>query len=233
MKTFLIVASFCLAGAAASAQSLEEVVVTGMRASDYSEMPAITITKPADFLVQEIQLINDSRSPDLRKKEIISTIQGMLKRAASDKGIALSYGEGFLVPVNLTDESLQIIEDKKRPDTSRVEIFVKVTLSAGDDTKAKIAGLRKFIEKTQLVGRTEIDPLGDVGLSIVGPEKYRYDILARIAEENARLTKAVGSKCEVKVSGLSGRVRWERTEVAELMLYIPYDVEISHCTYAN
>lgn len=231
MRTLLVTASALFLGTTALAESLEEVVVTGLRASDYSEMPAITITKPADFLVQEIQLINDSRSPDLRRKEIIATIEGMLKRAASDRSVALSYGEGFLVPVSLTDESLQIIEDKKRADTSRVEIFVKVTLAAGDDTKAKIASLRKFIEKTQLAGRTEIDPLGDVGLSIVGPEKYRYEILARIAAENARLTKAIGSKCEVKVSGLSGRVRWERTEVAELMLYIPYDVEISHCTY--
>ncbi len=220
-----------LLGVDASAQNLEEVVVTGLRASDYSEMPAVTITKPADFLVQKIPLINDSRSPDLRKKEIIETVEGMLKRSTSGRNIALSYGEGFLVPVNLTEESLQIIEDKKRPDTSRVEIYVKVTLAAGDDTKARIAALRKFIEKTPLVGRTEVEPMDDVGLSIVGPEKYRYDILARIAEENARLAKVVGSKCEVKVSGLSRRVMWERTEVAELMLYIPYEMEMSHCMY--
>ena len=154
-----------------------------------------------------------------------------MKRATSDRNIALSYGEGFLVPVNLTDESLQIIEDKKRPDTSRVVLSVKVTLAAGDDTKARVAALRKFIEKTPLVGRTEVEPMDDVGLSIVGPEKYRYDILATIAEENARLAKVVGSKCEVKVSGLSRRVMWERTEVAELMLYIPYEMEMSHCMY--
>ena len=231
MKAAVLAFTAMVAGITAYAESLEEVVVTGQRASDYSEMPAITITKPADFLVQQIQLINDSRSPDLRKKEIIQTIEGMLKRAASERNIALSYGEGFLVPVNLTDESLQIIEDKRRPDTSHVEVYVKVTLAAGDDTKARIAALRKFIEKTPLVGRTEVEPLGDVGLSIVGPEKYRYDILARLAEENARLAKVLGGKCEVKVSGLSRRVMWERTEVAELMLYIPYDMEMGHCVY--
>ncbi len=231
MRAVFLALGAMLLGVDASAQNLEEVVVTGLRASDYSEMPAVTITKPADFLVQKIQLINDSRSPDLRKKEIIETVEGMLKRATSDRNIALSYGEGFLVPVNLTDESLQIIEDKKRPDTSRVELSVKVTLAAGDDTKARVAALRKFIEKTPLVGRTEVEPMDDVGLSIVGPEKYRYDILATIAEENARLAKVVGSKCEVKVSGLSRRVMWERTEVAELMLYIPYEMEMSHCMY--
>jgi hypothetical protein len=124
-----------------------------------------------------------------------------------------------------------IIEDNKRADTSAVDIFVKVTLAAGDDTKTKIASLRKFIEGTQKTGRTEIDPLGDVGLSIVNPEKYRYDILARVADENGRLTKAMGQKCQVKIGGLEGRVQWERTDVAALTLYIPYGVEISQCTY--
>jgi len=90
-----------LAAFAAHAQMTEEVVVTAARRSEgYEGMPAITITKPADFLVQKIRLVNDSRSPDLRKKEIISTIDGMLKRAARDRNIALSYGEGFLLPVD-------------------------------------------------------------------------------------------------------------------------------------
>ena len=104
MRAALIALGAMFLSVTGSAQSLEEVVVTGEQASDYSEMPAVTITKPADFLVQQVQLVNDSRSPDLRKREIIETIQGMLKRAASDKAIELSYGEGFLMPVNLTDE---------------------------------------------------------------------------------------------------------------------------------
>jgi hypothetical protein len=215
----------------AHADAGDEIVVTAMRSEGYGAMPAVTVSQPADFLVQEIRLVNDSRSPDLRKQEIVATIGGMLKRAAREKGIALSYGEGFLVPVNLSDDSLAIIEDKKRVDTSSVDIYVKVNLAAGDDAKTKIANLRKFIEDTQRTGRTEIEPLGDVGLSIVDPEKYRYDILAKIARENERLTKAMGQKCQVKIGGLEGRVQWERTDVAELTLYIPYGVEVSQCTY--
>ena len=61
-----LIAVCAMSGVTASAQSLEEIVVTGPQASDYSEMPAVTTTKPADFLVQQVQLINDSRSPDLR-----------------------------------------------------------------------------------------------------------------------------------------------------------------------
>ncbi len=231
MNRPLLIVFMSLFAVPASAQ-MQEVVVTAMRSEGYGEMPAVTISKPADFLVQQIRLINDSRAPQLRSKELIATIEGMIKRAASEKNVALSYGgDGYLQPLNLTDESLEIIEDQKRSDTSSVDIYVKVTLAAGDDVKARIASLRKFIERAQRAGRTEIESIDDVGLSIVNPEKYRYDILSRIAEENVRLTRAMGEKCQVQVRGLEGRVKWERSEVAELTLYIPHTVEISNCVY--
>ena len=230
MKCWGCFVGLAFAALCANAQT-EEIVVTGMRSGEYGEMPAVTIKKPADFLVQEIRLVNDSRSPELRKKEIISTIDAMLRSASSNKRIALSYGDGFLEPVNLNDESLQIIEDKRRADTSAIDIFVKTTLVASDNTKERIAELRKFIADARLTGRTEIETLGDIGLSIVDPERYRYDILARIAGENARMVQAMGNKCRIKLGGLEGRVRWERTDVAELTLFIPYGAEVTDCAY--
>ena len=114
---------------AISVAQLEEIVVTAsMRDGGYYEMPAVTVTKQADFLVQNIRLLNDSRSPDLRKTEILSTIENLLTRAKAMKGMALSYGQGFLEPINLDDESLQLIEDHQRTDTSYVDIYAKVAL---------------------------------------------------------------------------------------------------------
>lgn len=232
MGRVLLTALFTVFSVAAHAQlQAEEIVVTGRRAESYEGMPAITIRKPADFLVQEIRLINDSRSPDLRRAEIISTIEGLMKRSGEMKNVALSYGEGFLVPIDLGNEALQIIEDQKRSDTSAVDIYVKVSLTEKDDTKKRIADLRAFIKQAKLVGRTEIELKGDVGLSIINPEKYRGELLARIAEDNGRLNVAMGGKCNVKVSGLERRIEWERTGVAELTLYIPYGSEISGCSY--
>ena len=42
---------------------------------------------------------------------------------------------------------------------------------------------------------------------------------------------ACKGKCRIEVGGLEGRVKWERTETAELTLYIPYGVAISDCVY--
>jgi hypothetical protein len=230
MRQVVVALAVLAFGPSLRAQELEEVVVTAERAQSYDGVPAVTVRKPADFLVQGIRLVNDSRSPDLRRTEIIGTIDGLLKRAAEIRNVALSYGEGFLVPIDLSSDALQIIEDQRRSDTSVVDIFVKVTLAEKDDTKRRIADLRTFIKQAKLVGRTEIEPKGDVGLSIVNPEKYRAELLARIAEDNAKLSQAMGKKCDVKVGGLERRIEWQRTGVAELTLYIPYSVEISKCS---
>jgi hypothetical protein len=214
----------------ASAQ-LEEIVVTGSRATRSSEeMPAVTVPKVADFLVQDIRLVNDSRSPDMRKQEIVGTIQSLMKQAARSQNIELSYGQGFLLPINLSEEALEVIEDNKRTDTSYVDIYVKVKFDPKLDAKAQITALRKFISGASKVGRTEIDSLGDIGLSIVNPERYRYEVITAISEEVGRLNRALGVNCKLLLAGLEGRVQWERTSVSELTLYIPYKIELSECS---
>jgi hypothetical protein len=209
-------------------QEFEEIIVTAsVRSGDYYEIPAVTITRQADYLVQRIRFINDSRSPDLRKKEIIESINNLIKASKKIKGIQLSYGDGFLVPINLNDDSLQLIEDRKRKDTSYVTISVKVAINDEHSPKQQIIELRKFISDAKLVSRTEIENLGDIGLSILGPEQYRYEILKKISAENQRIKALVGGACEITVGGLEGRVEWERFGIAELTLYIRYATEVS------
>jgi hypothetical protein len=147
MKGLFVAIDLAAAAVAAQAQELEEIVVTGQRSQSYEGMPAVTVRKPADFLVQGIRLIDDSRSPDLRRSEIIGTIDGLLKRAAELGNVALSYGEGFLVPIDQSGEAPQIIEDQKRSDTSVVDIDVKVTLTGRDDTKKRLAADNTTLSK--------------------------------------------------------------------------------------
>jgi hypothetical protein len=227
MNRSLVFVSAALICQSASGQ-LEEIVVTGARVEFY-EMPAVAVTKQADFLVQNIRLINDSRAPELRRQEIFGTIERMLARAQRERGMALSYGTGFLEPTDLTSDALQLIADRQRVDTSYVDIYAKVQFDPSRSARDQIAALRDFIAEADRIGRTEIDALGDIGVSIVGPEQYRYEIIQQIAAENRRLQQALGNQCQVAISGLEGRVQWERTDVSELTLYIPYGVEVTDC----
>lgn len=221
---------FASAFASPAMAQLEEVVVTGARVSgdDYSRIPAIVLERRADFLVQRIRLTNDTRATEGRTREIYQTIRDMLADAARRPGIALSYGDEFLIPVTSTAYEVPL-EKGNKPDTSATELYVKMALGEKDDIQKSIAELGAFIKKTRVSGRTEVEPEGDVGLSLVTPEKYRYDIIARITEDAKRLQVAVGSQCKVEISGLSNRVSWQRSDISELTLYIPYQVQLTGC----
>lgn len=210
----------------------EEVVVVSAMSSgdDYYGIPSVTLAKRADFLVQRIRLVNDSRSPDLRRQEIISTIESLLKRAGSMNGMALSYGTGFLEPIDLDGDTIQLLADRDRTDTSYIDIFAKIAFDPKRDSKDQIAELREFVDTTKVTGRTEIIPRGDIGLSVVGPEQYRYAIIEKIGAENARILESMKANCDVAIKGLEGRVEWVRSSLSELTLFIPYGLEVSNCT---
>ena len=233
MRKYLLTLTTTLIACACAAPALaqmEEVVVSGARVSgdDYSRIPAVVLERRADFLVQRIRLTNDTRAQDGRTKEIYQTIRDMLADAAKRPGIALSYGDEFLIPITSTDYEVPLDKGAK-PDTSATELYVKMALAEKDNVQKAIADLSAFIKKARISGRTEVEPAGDVGLSLVTPEKYRYDIIAKITQDAKRLQAAVGSQCKVEISGLSNRVSWQRSDISELTLYIPYQVQLTAC----
>ncbi len=229
VRTVVLVVGM-LAAVPAWAQ-LEEIVVTAERVSgdDYSRIPAVVLEHRADFLVQRIELTNDTRAADARAKELHQTIRDMVADATKRPGIALSYGDDFLIPI--TDKSYEVPLNSlgKRPDTSSTDIYVKMALGTNDNVTAGIATLAGFIKGARVSGRTEIRAKDDVGLSLVAPEKYRYDIIAKITEDARRLQSAVGARCKIELSGLSNRVSWKRSDVATLTLYIPYQIQLRDC----
>jgi hypothetical protein len=220
----------CACASPAWAQ-LDEVVVTGARASgdEYSGIPAVVLERRADFLVQRVRLTNDTRASDARTRELYQTIRDMVTDAAKHPGIALSYGDEFLIPISATDYEVPLVGGGSRPDTSATEIYVKMALDEKDNVPQAITTLETFIRKARVSGRTEVMANGEVGLSLVTPEKYRYDIIAKITEDAKRLQAAVGSQCRVDISGLAKRVSWQRSDVSELTLYIPYQVQLTGC----
>ncbi len=119
-----------------------------------------------------------------------------------------------------------MLEERGKSDTSYLDIFVKVAFNKNEQAKKQIESLRRFIENAKLEGRTLIEEKGDIGLSIVKPQQYRYEIIRAISEENKKMKEIVGEECQVSIRGLEGRVFWERVSVGELMLYIGYSTTI-------
>jgi hypothetical protein len=110
--------------------SLDTITVTGSRISyrDLLDTPAISLTKPGDYLMQQITLINDSRSEETRKQEIYATIDRMLGEAGSH--FQLMYGADYHVVLDKSSSQVELETDSKRPDVSKVDLYVRVAVSA-------------------------------------------------------------------------------------------------------
>ncbi len=213
-----------------SSDELDTVVVTGSRIgySDLLDTPAVSLTKPGDYLLQTIVLSNDSRDAELRKREVHETIAQLV--AATGSRYVVFHVDEYRVALNRDNYQIDLEEDDKRPDSNLVSLQIRVGIG-GDPAKAEaiIAEMRRFIRSANKVGRTEIDIKGDTALVMNKPERFRYEIIDAIAKDSKRLMDAMALDCKVEIDGLNRRVEWERASAAELLLYIRYSVTISDC----
>lgn len=82
-------------GVLASAQQagLEEIIVTGQRRTDQPgpPLPAVTIRKRADFLMQSVELANDTRDAKAPHDELHQTLKALAVVAAKVPGLSLAW----------------------------------------------------------------------------------------------------------------------------------------------
>lgn len=228
MLKYLAAFGLTLATLPALAQEMtEEIVVTGIRASEmYEAMPAVTLKKTADFMVQRIKIVNDSRSEEQRNTEIRETLQNLSNGAKKNNGLQISYGDDYLQPLDPKDPTLVFTQDS-RADTSVFYLSVKQKINPEKPPIQQKDELIKFIKGASKSGRTEIDIPSGIDLSIVSPERYRNEIIKKIGEENQDIKRSIGENCTLTIDGLGNRVEWEQSGMIELMLYIPYNTQVS------
>jgi hypothetical protein len=220
-----------LAGPTAAQEELETITVVGSRISyrDLLETPAISLTRPGDWLSLELTLFNDTRNENLRKQELYATIRNMVERAAPRFEVV--YPKNYVGKLDATNYKVELDDDAKREDASKVTLVLRTRVEAGGGKagEALIAALRDFIEGSDKTDRTEIEAADETGLSMIKPERYRYELLEAIAQDAAKVRERLGTGCLVTLSGLNSRIEWERVSATELLLYIPYTMDVTDC----
>lgn len=199
----------------------ETIVVTGSRI-DWYDSPAVTLVKPADNLVQQVKLINDSRDQELREKELTNTVKDILRMANRSSAIELGVGKEIVYPITLDDLQLDF-EKGERNDTSVVFLYIKTPITEKVKVEKLVTRINDFIDDVSVSGRTEIEKNGELVLSIVNPEKYRKELLTKIAEDINSTIGIFGDKYKAEIEGLSQSLMWERASVSELRLYLEYN----------
>lgn len=222
--TVLVAGLLLVGGVAAVAQdsNTSEIVVTAsLRDYDATETPHVALRRRADNLITEVKVVCDTRDVSQRREELKSTLRAMIKAAGPGSGIELGLGDEV---VGRFDASMldAVIRPDARADTSYAIVVVKTRVLPADSFDSATARITAFIDKTPKTGRTEILRQGDWNLTLIGPERYRGDIIALIAADSIRTAGAFGDGYGVGVEGLQLPVSWYQSGPLELALYIPY-----------
>lgn len=214
---------------AAAPAFAQEVVVTGSRRGAYlnaetgsapSSRPIINLKRTADYAVQIVRIVGDTRDEAKRRDEIYSMLQGAIGLAAK-QGVELSVGDYIVEPLTMANYKNVTLSYGGRSDTEQATFLVKTRLVEGMDAKTALDRMTKFIKAVPAVGRAELEPIGSMTLSVVSPDQYRTQIIKLIAADAATTMAEFGPGYAVQVTGLDRPVEWARASLTEVFLYLP------------
>jgi hypothetical protein len=214
--------------AQARQSGLEEVVVTGSRVTEYDPVktPFVTLAKRADNLITTVRVVCDTRDLSQRKQELKATLRSMVK-AAPGAGVELGLaGEEV---IGRFDETMldAVIRADVRPDTSVALLVVKTKVAPTDTFDAATGRITAFAEKTAKAGRTEILPNQDWNLTLIGPQRYRGEVLALVADDARKVAGTFGPDYAVTAEGLQLPLSWYQSGPLVLALYVPYKLTVT------
>jgi hypothetical protein len=204
------------------APALGEVAVTGNRLNAryaQQDRPVIGLRRQADSVVMQIAVSSDSRDEATRKREIHSMLLSALDRAAG-AGVELVTGSFELTPVTKANYQELPLNWAGRPDTSKVDLMVKVKLDGSIDAAQK--RIDAFVKAVPRSDRGAVDKMSGLTLTIVNPDQYRDAIVKLIAEHTRTYAAMFGPDYAVQVNGVDGQVNWSQVSGTEVFLYIPY-----------
>jgi hypothetical protein len=209
---------------AASAQ-LETVVVTAERRGD-GDAPGVTLVERADHLVTKVKVTCDTRDPVRRTEELRQTLRDMIAQARRSGSISLGIGDEVLYEFNEEAVDKTITADT-RADTSSAYIVIRTELSKTDTFEASTKRIQEFILHTPKTGRTEILIDEPYNLGLMNAERYRAELVAKIADDSKHTAALFGAGYQIRIEGLQHAVQWFQSGKLDLSLYIPYGLVIS------
>jgi hypothetical protein len=216
------------APAQARQSGVEEVVVTGARMTEYDPVktPFVTLGRRADNLITTVRVVCDTRDLSQRKQELKTTLRNMIK-AAPGAGVELGL-EGEEV-IGRFDETMldAVIRADGKPDTSVALLVVKTRVAPSDTFDAATGRIKAFAEKTAKSGRTEVLPTEDWNPTLIGPQRYRGEVLALVADDARKVAGTFGADYAVAAEGLQLPLSWYQSGPLELALYVPYKLTVT------
>jgi hypothetical protein len=206
-----------------------EIVVTASRreSHDFNDTrPVVGLRRAADFAIVNVTIAGDTRDQAKRRGEIFDMVKGAIGQAPK-YGVELATGNEVVEPLTLDNYRNLGLSNDNRPDTDRTSFLVKVRLGTGVDGVAARDRINRFIKAVPAVGRAEIrGSSDDLTLSIVGPDKFRGEILDIVTADAKGVAARLGPDYGVEIRGLDRPVEWARAGLTDVFLYVPYNMVV-------
>ncbi|NIJ20107.1 hypothetical protein FHS95_001799 [Sphingomonas naasensis] len=208
--------------------SQAEVVVTGARreTDGFDESrPVVGLRRAADFAILPVTVTGDTRDQEKRRGEILAMVKSAIEVAARF-GVELAMGDEVVEPLTAANYRNLGFTTDNRPDTDRTSFLAKVRIGAGVDGAVARDRISRFVKAVPVVGRAEISGSDELTLSLVGPDKFRGEILDIIAADAKAVSGRLGPDYGVEIKGLDRPVEWSRAGLTEVFLYVPYNMVV-------
>lgn len=238
MKPILAAIAAMLIAGAATAQGLEEIVVTASRIQARN-IPATSIKRHADFLLLKVEVRNDSRGYRTRREEILATLRAMLAAAEKDPSIELSVirDDNVVLPLKLDDTTLDFGDSGESDDgngTLETTISVKIPIDPNAVNGAPLIGkLKSFVSAIRPVGRTDISDDEETQVSVVNVSQYREPAIRLFADDVRRITTALGGDYRIVARGLDQPIQWVRDGTLDVLIFVPYQYDVVPTTISS
>lgn len=188
-----------------------------------SRSTAVSLVRDADYVCMPLTIQSGQKQPEARFEEIRQAQDLILAVAAGRSGIEIHRG-----PIALslqTESKFTSLSSYDYAPSSTTRFYVLAKLDDESDIYTCAARIRQFLDAVVLPGKAEYS-LGQIQLVMGEPERYRQELLKKIAEDITFLKEAMQASGTVSVRGLEQPVLVRQVDDRRVELFIHYSMTL-------
>lgn len=179
----------------------------------------VTLVKPADALVLQFSLHNNSNKQDIRNKDLSATLETIAAAIAKTPGLRIETRE-----VRLSGgDRKHSFSGPATASSTGINIYADLSPEHRPYHRAK--QIRDLLSSIKPAGDTFLND-GPASLFIGNPSQYRRELLDAIFADVAYLQKKLGADFEILPAKLDQAIRVRACSESEIELWIDYTLAI-------